>query len=524
VLCTRLLVLTLLAMPVLVAGAPPVDRPEPVGWIQPGPANSLGVERAVPASEGLAVRRSLIVRPNVQAIARKPGELSIALPSGSPLRVKVKTFDAREGIDVDDAGNIVVNDNPYKVSYFWYGQAGATHVFITVERGLMNALIYSPQLRVSMQGEQADRAVMRDLRPEIVDQGRCAADIVDPPVRVLRPKEELVKPDAMAADPEVYSPLARPKHSAYLTVMIYYTNEALAQFPGAPNATPPQTPYQQLDAAATALVDQMNQALTNSEESYYIRFNRVGGATLVDNTVAYIEQPVPAITNPNTRFSNHLNWLRTRDNPGTPNNAGLARRDTLGADIAILLVNDVGEPNAAPIPMPVYGAAITQKANCFGDVNCQPVTSQPGIAGPAAFRGFAHGVVSINPVVQNLTFAHELGHILGGVHDINSQSGSTQGYRPYSYGYRIPEVARDIMADPECIPHPVAGNPDICTSRLPQYSNPLALFPSGQPSGTAAQHDVVRTMRELAEGTGSMYPIDGPLQTAPDLFWNGFEF
>ena len=126
-------------------------------------------------------------------------------------------------------------------------------------------------------------------------------------------------------------------------------------------------------------------------------------------------------------------------------------------------------------------------------------------------------------MVQDLTFPHEVGHILGAVHDINRNSGSTPGFATYSYGYRVATVARDIMADPRCVDSAIPGEPATCTDRVPQYSNPLANFPTGRVSGTTAQNDVVRTIRQLAEGTGSLYPI-GQVQTAPDLFWNSFEF
>lgn len=130
--------------------------------------------------------------------------------------------------------------------------------------------------------------------------------------------------------------------------------------------------------------------------------------------------------------------------------------------------------------------------------------------------------------MQDLASAHEFGHVMGGVHDLNAefdQDDVFPGAYADSYGHRNPGVGRDIMADPECIDDDGnASTPKQCLFRYPQFSNPNATFsPFLVPAGIAGQADVARTLRLRAEPTGNIFPV-GENQSAPDLFWDGFEF
>ncbi|MHC5006234.1 MAG: M12 family metallo-peptidase [Planctomycetota bacterium] len=88
-----------------------------------------------------------------------------------------------------------------------------------------------------------------------------------------------------------------------------------------------------------------------------------------------------------------------------------------------------------------------------------------------AFASSAFSVTTWYCAAANLTFAHELGHNMGCLHDrANSGSG---GAFPYSYGYQHPwEIFRTVMAY-DC--------PGGCP-RLTAFSNPDVLY-QGHPTG-----------------------------------------
>ena len=76
----------------------------------------------------------------------------------------------------------------------------------------------------------------------------------------------------------------------------------------------------------------------------------------------------------------------------------------------------------------------------------------------------------------NVTFAHELGHTLGGAH--NRETGAASGSYDFSFGYRVPGQWRTIMALSEgCLDCP----------RMPFYSNPTLTF-DGFPTGVTGGH------------------------------------
>jgi len=119
-----------------------------------------------------------------------------------------------------------------------------------------------------------------------------------------------------------------------------------------------------------------------------------------------------------------------------------------------------------------------------------------------------------------------MGHMLGANHDPNIEYplSGLRGAYTHSYGYRVPGVARDVMADPQCIDDDGSGpgTSVTCTNRQWQFANPRATFIGSGLAAGAAGADATRTITCLAEPSGNLYPITSR-QVAPDIFWGGFE-
>jgi hypothetical protein len=90
---------------------------------------------------------------------------------------------------------------------------------------------------------------------------------------------------------------------------------------------------------------------------------------------------------------------------------------------------------------------------------------------------FGFAVVSRLCALSSWTLAHELGHLLGAVHDraTTARESPPRPARPYGFGFQDPKGGfRDLMA------YACPGN--ACNSRLLYYSNPR-LHASGRPFG-----------------------------------------
>ncbi len=101
----------------------------------------------------------------------------------------------------------------------------------------------------------------------------------------------------------------------------------------------------------------------------------------------------------------------------------------------------------------------------------------------AAFAASAFSVDSYNCITGYYTFAHEIGHNLGSMHD-RAVSGGSQGLYPYSYGYVAPDTTwRTIMA---------YGNACSNCTRINRWSNAELDYlgvPTGVPVGNALEAD-----------------------------------
>ena len=116
-----------------------------------------------------------------------------------------------------------------------------------------------------------------------------------------------------------------------------------------------------------------------------------------------------------------------------------------------------------------------------------------GIAwiGPSASYGFS--VINRGCASGNLSFAHELGHNFGALHDPYVDPGTS----PYAYGhgYAVPAAGwRTVMAY-----NNVCSAAGTSCTRIPYFSNPNLTYGSpAQPLGTAATSDNARVHNQNA--------------------------
>lgn len=96
----------------------------------------------------------------------------------------------------------------------------------------------------------------------------------------------------------------------------------------------------------------------------------------------------------------------------------------------------------------------------------------------SGFASYAFSVTAYPCISPNYTFGHELGHNMGSAHAPEDGTSPAPLY-DYSFGYKQPgNMFRTVMA----------YNCPVNCPRILYFSNPAVSY-SGQPTGTAAQHD-----------------------------------
>lgn len=428
-------------------------------------------------------------------------------------------------------GDVIVDDDPAQVSYYWYGRLGSEHLFLTVRFGQVRGMVYGPTIRYGLSTE-GGRTLLRDVDPAGADQSGCATNAI---AALAMPAELPAMASSSKGTIPTVTPIetrsgtsapagtgtARAKHSARVGVLFYYTGAA-ESFPSDPsNPNSPPLGEAGLQNIAGAWIDQMNTTLRNSGDTYYLTFEQVGSVTPLPGYTELTQTQQP---DPNQRASFHLFRTQQHELSNPP-----VWRATLGADFAVLLVADSGNPGGTR----VWGAAYVQRNNCIFDNQCEVGDGLFPVAGARTYRNYAYAALTVNPAAQNLTFSHEMGHMLGSNHDPNiafplagpAAPLGLRGAYVYSYGNRVPTVVRDVMSDPPCVDDdgPGTGTSETCTSnRQPQFSNPRVNFIGTGIASGAATADAVRTITCLAEPSGNLYPLGSTL-ISPNLFWSGFE-
>jgi hypothetical protein len=463
------------------------------------------------------------IEPDVVGVARRPSRISVVLEAGEqPVEYTVTEFEPREGFRVDDeTGEIIVSDDPREVSYYWYGRNGASHVSLTVSKGIVNGLIYRPDGQLTIQGNGQEHT-LREIDMAVLNSVKCRSNTIAEALKsrlAERRAADASHQPVLRAKPD--DVVRVPKYQTGFTVLFYYTDAAADLLvPAYDPVTAPNAADEALNAKALLFIDEINQSIRNSGGISHIGVARLGGLV---RAVDFFGNPLIETSggSPDQRFSNYLFDLVYIERD-------LQNRAAAGADVAVLLVADGGNPPSDPL----YGAAYTQRPNCGS--NAVPGVPACGV-GTNPYRGWALAAVSLAPGTANFTFSHELGHVLGNDHDIaNARPVQEQSFA-HSFGHRVEGVARDIMADPPCALPPAT---DPCPRRQ-QFSNPDTTFvgtstPAGIPGGRAcpdplppfncpAAPHAALTIRKLVEGVGNIYPI-GLNQTAPDIFWDGLEY
>lgn len=531
----------------------PTPSPEPVEFLSRDASGALGVPTT---SRNRLVERSWRVEPAVVALARglqRPVRMPI--PDGRSIDFAPDGFAMREGFSVDEeTGQIIISDDPNELSYYWHGRNGRDHLAITVVRGTVAARLHTPVAGYSIQREGREHQY-RSINMALLNQGACKRPITGRELTALtpRPKHAERQPTSAAAassaPPQAIkpaAPAATPKFTVHIDLLFYYTDQAaLLLDPSYDPVNNPGPALAMLQARAQQYIDEVNQTLQNSGMTRHISFRQAGSVTRLmkwPNTIDPYDEAETNAPTPFDRFTTHLFQMRNVDiNPSSPQPPN---RLTYQADLAVLMVADMGDPNATP-PLPQFGAAFFQNAQCDGSL-C-------GVGVGLNYGPWGFGVVSIAEETQRFTFSHEIGHMLGADHDYVPPNGATTWPHiaqefSHSYGYRVPAPnpptergARDVMADPWC---GTSWNPaiDLCP-RAQLYSNPEVFFPgliggvqvaAGTPGGrtcfnpraTPAPGNCppssmsARTVMMFALGTAD---ISTGIATEMPLFWDSLE-
>jgi hypothetical protein len=235
-------------------------------------------------------------------------------------------------------------------------------------------------------------------------------------------------------------------------------------------------------------VQQFNSAAINSNTNTQVRLINAG--VLDFNFVEATATFNPDINDPN--YNAEIDRIIT-------NNMANNLRNQFAADVIVLVTN-----------APNYSVAGFVRSNA---INTNETNS--------------YAIANITAVSTQFTLAHEVGHLLGGRHNIGDDAGLPNYARGHTYSYRncglcIPlRRERDIMA--------IQPNNTPTFNRVIRFSNPLVSVGSGGGSSTTgtATNNVVRRFNEYLPTVAAFRPerltasISGPtnIQTLINNTW-----
>jgi hypothetical protein len=153
-----------LAIAAASAGANPIGRSEDVG-IEPVREEPLliGDLGAPVETDDPYVTAAFLAQPNLRGIAAAPTIITYRAPSGRSFAFRLRHFDASEGIAVSERGEIVVDPDPTRLSYYWYGADAYASISIGVSRGVVHATITGPFDRLALVRDRGGNDVLQTL-------------------------------------------------------------------------------------------------------------------------------------------------------------------------------------------------------------------------------------------------------------------------------------------------------------------------------------------------------------------------